>query len=86
MTLEDLLVKNNMLTEDLVIEFSNCSSIVTVYVAENEIFSLYTELDYHLDIETHDLIEDENVKQLDELLKVIKEFIKIYLKYRKNNE
>jgi len=37
MTLEDLLVKNNMLTEDLVIEFSNCSSIVTVYVAENEI-------------------------------------------------
>lgn len=86
MTLEDLLVKNNMLTEDLVIEFSNCSSIVTVYVAENEIFSLYTELDYHLDIETHDLIEDENVKQLDELLKVIKEFIKIYLKYRKNIE
>lgn len=86
MTLEDLLVKNNMLTEDLVIEFSNCSSIVTVYVAENEIFSLYTELDYHLDIETHDLIEDENVKQLDELLKVIKEFIKLYLKYRKNNE
>ncbi len=76
MTLEDLLVKNNMLTEDLVIEFSNCSSIVTVYVAENEIFSLYTELDYHLDIETHDLIEDENVKQLDELLKVIKKIYK----------